>query len=217
MMKNKSYQLLKGIDLEQKKRTSMQTKALLLLCFSAAAMVATTRKFTSRDYRGEESVLDQETRRTIYELIKNKPGLHFRNICRQLDKRMGVVQYHISVLEKTNYIRSVKDGRYKCFFAIENDNGYQNKNLNTDPQMLEVIITSLRRKTPKMLLEYLVSASATRASHQELSSICEVSPQAITFHCQRLEKNNIIESKKEGRQKYYSLTEQAAKIIGTLL
>jgi len=192
------------------KRKSMATKALILLCFSAAAMVATTRKFTSRDYRGEESVLDQETRRTIYELIKNKPGLHFRNICRQLDKRMGVVQYHISVLEKTGYIRSIKDGRYKCFFATENDNNYKLKNLNSDPQMLEVIITSLRRKTPKMLLEHLIS-------HQEFSSICEVSTQAITFHCQRLQKNNIIESNKEGRQKYYSLTEQASKIIENLL
>ena len=72
----------------------------------------------SRDNK-KENVPDQETRNSIFQLIKDNEGLHFRKICRMLDKKMGVVQYHVSVLEKGNFIRSVRDGRYKCFFCTD--------------------------------------------------------------------------------------------------
>ena len=62
----------------------------------------------SRDNK-KENVLDQETRNSIFQLIKDNEGLHFRKICRMLDKKMGVVQYHVSVLEKGNFIRSVRE------------------------------------------------------------------------------------------------------------
>ena len=54
------------------------------------------------------------------------------------------------------------------------------------------------------------------ASHQTLSSIANVSPQAITFHTQRLANFNIIKAEKNGRQKFYSLTDVAQRIIATL-
>jgi len=123
----------------------------------------------------------------------------------------------VSVLEKSNMIRSVRDGRYKCFFCTDTA-----KNVNIAPdlrnkeeiQLRETIVTSLRRKTPQILITHL--ALNRSASHQTLSDIAKVSPQAITFHTQRLASFNIIRAEKDGRQKYYSLTDIAQKIVANL-
>ena len=191
---------------------SKTRKVLLLLCFSATAMVASTRD--NNTMRNGDHVLEQETRNAVYQLIKEKPGLHFRQICRELNKRMGVIQYHVSVLEKTNFIRSVRDGRYKCFFAHKTEGNCQIQVPDgVDKDIRETMLTNMRRKTPKVLLAHLIENNQSSTSHQELSKICDVSPQAITFHCQRLERCNIIASEKKGRQKYYYLTEDAMTIV----
>ena len=61
-------------------------------------------------------LLTQETRNAIYEVIKKNPGVHFREVCRSLDRKMGVVQYHARLLEEAGLIQSFGDGRYKRFF-----------------------------------------------------------------------------------------------------
>ena len=79
----------------------------------------------------------------------------------------------------------------------------------------ENIITSLRRKTPQILITYL--AQEETASHQDLSTVAEVSPQAITFHTQKLTSCGILESRKDGRQKFYSLSDEARQITEALV
>ena len=174
--------------------------------------------FGNRRYgKQKEDVLGQSTRNSIYQLIRDNEGLHFRKICRMLDKKMGVVQYHVSVLEKNGLIRSIRDGRYKCFFAANKDKQDISPD-ERDPEtesLRETIITSLRRKTPQILITHL--AKEEIASHQSLSNVAKVSPQAITFHSQRLESFGIIESKKEGRQKFYYLSDEAKRITDDLM
>ncbi len=174
--------------------------------------------FGKRKYKKKvtkKNILDQRTRKEIYELIRNNAGLHFRSICRNLDRKMGVVQYHISVLEKHNLIRAVRDGRYKCFFANDADaNGGLNGLDEKFRKLKETVITTLRRKTPQKLITHL--AEEGRASHQKLSTVAEVSPQAITFHTKKLKKHGIITAEKQGRQKFYTLSERAGKIVHSL-
>jgi len=187
---------------------------LAIFCAALGMASFSARGKYARDYDRKDEVLFQDTRNTIFELIKNNEGLHFRKICRMLDKKMGVVQYHVSVLEKSGMIRSMRDGRYKCFFctdAVKNVNLAPELRNKEEIQMRETIVTSLRRKTPQILITHL--AQNKTASHQTLSDIARVSPQAITFHTQRLVSFNIIKAEKEGRQKFYSLTDQAQKLM----
>jgi predicted transcriptional regulator len=185
------------------------------LAFFIVAMSMAT--FTGRNVRGssgyltEDDILSQKTRSDIYQIIDENEGMHFRKICREIDKKMGVVQYHISVLEKNGLIRSVKDGRYKCFFSTrkgKSDATEYRPDLalsNDDKKLRESVVTAIKRKTPKKIIDEIIEKD--KISHQELAKICEVTPQAITFHCQRLEKTGIIASIKVGRQKYYTLGE----------
>ena len=197
---------------------AIQNKVLILLLLSTTCMASygSTRR-RCRDFK-KEDVLEQGTRNTIYELIDKNPGLHFRKICRILDKKMGVVQYHIGVLEKIGLVRAIRDGRYKCFFASNQEEDSNVSPDDRDPErqhLRETIITSLRRKTPKTLITYL--AREKIASHQSLSTVAQVSPQAITFHTQRLQSFGIIESQKEGRQKFYRLSDSAKIITDRLM
>jgi len=189
---------------------------MLLLALACMASFGGTRRRYGRDVK-KEDVLDQQTRNAIYELIRSNEGLHFRRICRALDKKMGVIQYHTSVLEKNGLIRAIRDGRYKCFFVQEQASNVSPEDRPSEEEkaLREIIIASLRRKTPKVLISHL--AKEKSASHQTLSTVAEVSPQAITFHCSRLQQFNIITSQKEGRQKFYMLSESARKITDKLL
>jgi len=197
-------------------KTEKMKNALLYLVSSCMASYSGTRRRYGRDFK-KEDVLEQGTRNAIFELIRENEGLHFRKICRLLDKKMGVVQYHVSVLEKHGLIRAIRDGRYKCFFATNQE---KNRNVSPDDRneamesLRETIITSLRRKTPQVLIQHLIRENV--ASHQTLSNVAQVSPQAITFHTQRLASFGIIESQKDGRQKFYTLSDNARRITDNL-
>ena len=165
-------------------------------------------------YSDPDDLLSQKTRADIFNLIDQNEGMHFRKICRKLDKKMGVVQYHISVLEKHGYIKSIKDGRYKCFFSEKHtlQEQFQMQQMTEDQQELrQFLITSMKRKTPKIIIEALMDDE--KVSHQDLAKLCDVSPQAITFHCQRLTELSLIDSEKIGRQKYYQLSDEVKEII----
>jgi len=65
-------------------------------------------------------------REQIYALITENPGIWLREICRILDKAIGVVQYHLYVLLSSGLVFSVKKGKYRYFFPT----AYKNKPLN---------------------------------------------------------------------------------------
>ena len=158
-------------------------------------------------------VLTQETRNFIYKYIEKNPGVHFRKICRDVGKKMGVVQYHLSVLEKNGLVRIVKDGRYKCFFTTrKNSLDYRPEDDLTREQreLRESVLTNMKRKTPEKMIKHLMENEKT--THQTLAKICEVTPQAITFHTKRLEGLGLIKSAKMGRQKVYSISDQVSLI-----
>jgi len=162
-------------------------------------------------------VLTQETRNTIYKFIENNQGVHFRKICRDVGKKTGVVQYHLSVLEKNGLVRIVKDGRYKCFFTTRRSClEYKPEDDLTREQreFREKVITTMKRKTPEKIMKNLIENEET--THQTLAKICDVTPQAITFHAKRLEGLGLIKSAKIGRQKVYSITDRVTQIVNFL-
>jgi len=199
------------------KKKIIRDLTLAVLVAISMATYGTSRRYTKGhlSYNVSEDILSQQTRHDIYKLIEENEGSHFRKICRELDKKMGVVQYHLNVLEKTGLIRSVKDGRYKCFFATSKANPIEYKpqqELNAEQkQVRELVITAMKRETPRKIIDHL--RENKQGSHQDLAKISDVSPQAITFHCQRLMELGIIEADKMGRQKYYSLSPAVVAIL----
>ena len=177
----------------------------------------TSKKYSRSSSYGTSDVLSQSTRSAIYENIKTNEGTHFRKICRDMDRKAGVVQYHISILEKKGLVKSIQNGRYKCFF-ITNKGRDPTRHFSPKDElsfdqksMREKVIAATKRETPKKIISHL--HKKPNSSHQEIASICGVTPQAITFHCQRLQGLELIDSYKVGRQKFYVLTAKVSEIM----
>jgi len=146
----------------------------------------------------------QDTRFKIYDLIQKNEGIHLREICRLLNKKMGVIQYHIQVLEKSGLIVSIKDGRYRRFFTnVKELKDYSNK----------IIVSMTRRETTMKLLEQIYKNNGTGIYHKQLAEQIGISSQAITWHIKRLINENIIRSVKVGRQKKYFIVDEHLDLI----
>ena len=63
-----------------------------------------------------KSILDNLNRKNIYENIKANPGIHYMALQRELDIPPGVLAYHLNVLEKKEYIKSMQDSKYRRFY-----------------------------------------------------------------------------------------------------
>lgn len=58
------------------------------------------------------------TRDSIFSLIEDNPGIHFREIQRRSGLAVGQVEYHLYQLEKDDRIVTREDGKVKRYFCI---------------------------------------------------------------------------------------------------
>ncbi|MHA1265634.1 MAG: winged helix-turn-helix transcriptional regulator [Candidatus Helarchaeota archaeon] len=155
-----------------------------------------------------QTKLNQSTRQQIYDVIAQNEGIHLREICRMLNKKMGVIQYHIYILESAKLINSMKDGRYKRFFVNHYDN----------PEHRTIIALLQRETTGKVLnLIYQQSIQGRSISHTTIAKELGSSNQALTWHIHKLEDAGIISILKRGSQKYYQINTNILPILEALL
>src|SRR3989338_9240214 len=95
-----------------------------------------------------EQVLALGVRREIFELIKQCPGLHFREIKRRTNLAIGALQYHLNVLEKNNFVRSEKKGKFTRYFLFSSQETVQ------DQGTLSLLRDENIRKISLFLLEH---------------------------------------------------------------
>ena len=69
----------------------------------------------ARIAKGE--VLDNRTRYALHGLIIENPGLHYNAIIREFGLTNGEAAYHLSVLEREGFIRSIRDGTLRKFYS----------------------------------------------------------------------------------------------------
>ena len=135
--------------------------------------------------------LDQPTRLEIYSFIKNNPGVHFRGICNGLGLSVGVLQYHLSVLEKAGLITVYSDGQNKRYF----NNAYT----QTDMKLISLV----RHETAAKILTILAQNGS--AFHKEIARSLGVSSQALSWQINQLEKAGLLNAEKTGINVKYSL------------
>jgi len=150
----------------------------------------------------KEDPLELDTRKRIYNLIKESPGIHFREISRRLDIPVGVVEYHIHYMLKRDMIIGKKEGRYKRYYA-EGKHGSREKQ----------VFPFLRKKVPREVLINLLMEPGLR--HRDLKEKLQVSGSTLTFHLKKMIKKGVIEEKKDGKHKIYFVSdpESASKSL----
>jgi len=89
----------------------------------------------------KKDIFNLKTRRIIYEYILKNPGLHLREISRNIDVSFSSIRHHLNFLEKQGLITSNIDKRYKRFY-VKKTVGKKEKE----------ILNLLRQETPRRII-----------------------------------------------------------------
>ncbi|MFE3845677.1 winged helix-turn-helix transcriptional regulator, partial [Thermoplasmatota archaeon] len=137
-----------------------------------------------------QDVLELETRRKIHDLIKQNPGIHLSKISQILKMRTSLVEYHLLFLEKHEIISPDKETGYKRYY-LKGQIGVKDKKY----------LFILRQKTVLEIILYLLKNDVSL--HKVILENVKVSPSTLSYHLNKLIKNDIIELNRYGENKGY--------------
>jgi predicted transcriptional regulator len=158
-----------------------------------------------------ENVLELETRREIFDLIKKLPGLHMREISRKLDMSIALVEYHLNYLEDNEVINAITEGGYKRYYHEDIDGEDTGPKIGYGDRR---ILGLLRQKIPLQITLFLLKNK--QASLTQLSDELRMSPSKLSFHLKKLLKYKIVRKIKRNEGRGFSLEEER-KILRLLI
>ncbi len=137
-----------------------------------------------------ERILENKNRYSIHGYIIDNPGINFSGICEEFDLPLGVATYHLDVLERENYVQSVRDGRLKRFYS-------------TDTK----VPNGKMRKTPDEIREALlvIVSEHPGISQKELIRELGIDRETVGYHIRVLIKDGPIKAKRKGRYTVYKV------------
>lgn len=126
-----------------------------------------------------------ENRLYIYKYILNCPGVHLRQISRELGLAMGDTQYHLSILKKDGRIKSKRVGNHRHYYPV------------TIPDEQNELIAFLRQETIRDILVYLMENPGS--TQQALANFKNVSAPTIKWHMSKLIESELVVVYREGK------------------
>ena len=129
-----------------------------------------------------EKVMDHFIRGRIYEFICSNPGVNYSSIKEQFKLTNGTVTYHLSMLERQEFIRAKQDGIYKRYFA--NNGGPAVSDVQ--PMSLQLSIAKVVRESPGM-------------TQKEIAMQLGSSKQLVSYHIRNMKKDGLLDTHRDGR------------------
>ncbi|MDG6223319.1 MAG: winged helix-turn-helix transcriptional regulator [Candidatus Bathyarchaeota archaeon] len=184
---------------------SLMLFSLIVLVYSKSSIQQENSLFNYQSIllevpRNGLAVLNQTTRVQIYNFITENPGINFRGICSALAMPIGVVQYHLTILDKGNLISDCRDGRNKRFF----------KSRKFSPLEMK-IISALRHETVEKILTILHDEESE--AHGKIAHRLDISSQALTWHMKQLQQQGLVTGLADGVTIKYSLVKEQVETI----
>ncbi|MFW6304749.1 MAG: winged helix-turn-helix transcriptional regulator [Candidatus Saliniplasma sp.] len=114
--------------------------------------------------------------------MEDSPGLHLRQIDRNLDVPLGTIRYHLRVLEKKNLVTAKKEGKYKRFYAKGSIDKKDKK-----------VLAFLRKEIPRTIILFLMEYPGS--THKEINEALDIAPSTLSYHLKKLKKKSVVISK----------------------
>jgi predicted transcriptional regulator len=133
----------------------------------------------------KSELLNLETRRKIYNYVKDNPGLHLHELARKLNVKYNNLRYHLRYLEKNEMIVIKTSDSYSRV--------YSNQVCTIDKELLNII----RKDTPCYIIFLLYMYGV--GSQRDFSDNLDLHKTTIEYHLKKLLNKKIIEpAKNEG-------------------
>lgn len=138
----------------------------------------------------ESPLLELETRRRIYDRIRESPGLHFRALQRDLGIPLGTLEYNLYQMERQGLVVAREDTGTKSFFPNDQMD-------RRDRDLLHY----LRQRWPRAIA--LEVTHRPGISFKELRERLGILPSALSPQLKRLVQAGLLTERPEGRTKVY--------------
>ncbi len=136
-------------------------------------------------------LLDNDTRRAIYEEIQGNPGINLRGLADELDLAWGTLLHHLRKLEKGHLVVSERYGKYRRFFL----------NGSTYTKDEQARLAALSAPSTARVAEYILENPGS--SQAEIGEAIGVTASTILWHVRRLKKVDLVHEEREGRYVHY--------------
>ncbi len=143
----------------------------------------------------QESVLDFDNRKRIYQFVLSSPGHHLREIQRMLDIPLVTLKYHLHTLEKSGLVITRKDKYYLRYYTTERALSEEDKKL----------ISHLRQEHQRKILLFLIEKPDLRFG--DISSNFNLPQSTLSFYLSELVDSGILMKRKVGKESLYSLVD----------
>lgn len=132
-----------------------------------------------------------EVRRRVLELVRQYPGLHLRELQRQLDTSAMLAEYHLNLLEKWGLVTSLEEKNYRRF--------YPNSELPRPlPAEDKRALGLLRQTIPLGIILLLLERGPQ--SHGLITEILGLRKSTLTYHLKLLEDTGVIKREADTRR-----------------
>lgn len=154
-----------------------------------------------RSERGE--LLDHPRRAEIYELVEDRPGIHFSQIVEELDMGRGNLTQHLRQLEQGDLLVAENWGGYRCLFLP-----------GSVPPDLRRCMAAAKAEGARQVVEALTEME--EASLTRLADQAELAVSTVNHHVRRLENAGAIESTRSGSKRRVNLSERGRRLARLL-
>lgn len=143
-----------------------------------------------------DELLRLDVRRRIYQWVHEYPGLHLREIARDLGLQPNHAKYHLLYLQRNGIVSSRREGGYLRFFALEG--GPLGPRESVSPSD-KAILAFLRRPVPLHIVLALLDAGPLGLS--ALASAVGVARPTLHYHLGMLQRAGVVEVRQRGRDR----------------
>lgn len=134
------------------------------------------------------ALLDLAMRRRVLGAIAQYPGLHVREIARQLGTSLALVEYHLGLLERAGLVEVQRDDRYARAYA------QQTSGPNAEERG---ILALLRERLPLQVTLHLLDRDEP-VKHGEIAQTLALGKSKLSFHLRKLEAAGVVQRTPEG-------------------
>ncbi len=141
------------------------------------------------------SILDNLNRKNIFEHVKANPGVHFKKLLRELGFQPGALSYHLNVLEKEEFIKSIQDSNYRRFYLYGTKSDFK------------IILTTIQLRILSVVNE------RPGITQSKISRAIGKNRMLVHYHIKILVDAGIISLEKSGRESLCFTTDNASPYL----
>lgn len=141
-----------------------------------------------------DTVLHNETRNRIFSCLQDNPGINYTKLIQMTGVNRGTLYYHLLALKMMGKI-TVVDARI-------NPRYFENSGLYSETE--KTVLKHIRNDTDNRILRVLLEKPVL--TRIELSEILTVSPSTISWRMKRLADDELICTRKCGKNVHYMIT-----------